>query len=223
LHKDDHIERAGPPGLWVPPEAIADFDLGGLRLRRTASPCPLLRPTDRFDLIVQVRVTPRPWLAPTPPLATAYVLGNGRLRSGGPGKPPRLHRLDVGCQTLGCLGLSGGIRHRYLVGHLAGVHDQKAYLGDVEAPVSVLHGHRAGDTLPVPASWRLLPCPAGLFEQERQCLLLLAPGLSLLPPRTGARHQCDAPHSSLEAHPPRAFTVGRPVRYNAAHPIESER
>jgi len=71
-------------------------------------------------------VPPRPWWAPTPPLATAFVLGNGRLRIGGTGKPPRCHVLDVRCQTLGFLGLGGGIRHCGLVGQLAGVHDQKA-------------------------------------------------------------------------------------------------
>jgi hypothetical protein len=122
-------------------------------------------------------ITPRPGLAPTPPLASAFVLGNARLRIGGTGKPPCFHVLDVRCQMLGFLGLGGGIRLRCLVSQLTGVHDQKAYLGHVEAPVGILYGHWAGDTLPVPAPWRLLPCPAWLFEQERQHLLLLAPRL----------------------------------------------
>jgi hypothetical protein len=41
----------GNQGLGVHPEAIAALDLRCLRLRRTASPRPLLRDIDRFDLI----------------------------------------------------------------------------------------------------------------------------------------------------------------------------
>jgi hypothetical protein len=100
----------------VPPEAIAALDLGCLRLRRTASPRPLLRHTDRCDLIVQGMITPRLGLAPAPPLASAFVLSNGCLRIGGTGKPPRFHVLEVRGQTLSFLGLGGGIRHRGLVG-----------------------------------------------------------------------------------------------------------
>jgi hypothetical protein len=57
------------------------------------------------------------------------------------------------------------------------LYGQKAYLGHVETPVNILHGHEAGGTLPVPAPWRFLLCPTWLFEQERQRLLLLAPRL----------------------------------------------
>jgi hypothetical protein len=83
-------------------------------------------------------------------------------------------------------GLGCGIRHCRLVGQLARVDHQKASLGHVEAPVSVLHWHAADDTLPMPASRRLLPRPAWLFEQQGQCTLLLAPRLHLLAHRTGA-------------------------------------
>src|SRR5262245_41325737 len=110
-------------------------------------------------------VTPRPWLAPTPPLATPGVLGDGRLGVGDTGKPPRFHVLDVLCDTLGFLGLGGGIRRRCLVGQLTGVDDQKAYVCHIKAPISVLHGHAADDTLPMPASRRLLPGPPRFFEQ----------------------------------------------------------
>ena len=78
-----------------------------------------MRDTDRFDLRVEAMVTPGPWRAPTPPLATPVVLGNGRLRVGGTSKPPRFHVLDVLGDTLGFLGLGGGIRRRRLVGQLA--------------------------------------------------------------------------------------------------------
>ena len=45
-------------------------------------------------------ITPRPWLAPTPPLATPFVLGNGRLCVSGTGKPLRFHVPDVLCDPL---------------------------------------------------------------------------------------------------------------------------
>ena len=109
----------GDQGLWVHDEAITDRNLGCFGLRWTASTRPFLRDTDRFDLRVEAMVTPGPWLAPTPPLATPVVLGNGRLRVGGTSKPPRFHVLDVRGATLGFLGLGGGIRRRRLVGHLA--------------------------------------------------------------------------------------------------------
>src|SRR5262245_58769879 len=60
----------GDQRLWVHDEAIADLHLGCFGLRRTASTRPFWRDTDRFDPIVQDMVTPRPWLAPTPPRAT---------------------------------------------------------------------------------------------------------------------------------------------------------
>jgi hypothetical protein len=88
---------------------------------------------------------------------------------------------------LGFLGLGGGIRYRRLVGQLAGVHHQKAYLCHFAAPVSVLHGHAADDTLPVPLPWRLLPRSAWFFEQQGQGILCLAPRLHLLAHCTGAR------------------------------------
>ena len=149
----------------MPPEAIAALDLGGLRLRRTASPRPLWRHTDRFDLLGQGMRRPRPGRAPAPPLAAAFVLSNGCLRIVGTGKPPRFHVLDVLGDTRGFLGLGGGIRRRRLVGQLAGVDDQKADCCHVEAPVRVLYGHAADDALPMPAARRLLTGPPRFFEQ----------------------------------------------------------
>jgi hypothetical protein len=164
----------GPPvrilgwdeGLRVHDKARADLDLGRRGLRRTASTRPFFRDIDRFDPIVQDLVTPRPGRAPTPPLATPVVRGNGRLGGGGTGKPLRFHMLDVRGDTLGFLGLGGGICHCCLVGQLARVDDQQAELGHVEAPLRVFHGHAADDTLPMPLPWRLLPRPAWLFEQQ---------------------------------------------------------
>ena len=129
----------GPPvcvlgrdqGLWGHDQAraagpLGGLDRGGLGRRRPASTRPFLRDTDRYDPIVQDMVTPRPWRAPTPPLATPFVLGYGCLCVGSTGKPPRFHMLDVLCDTLSFLGLRGGICHRGLVGQLARVDDQKA-------------------------------------------------------------------------------------------------
>jgi hypothetical protein len=109
--------------------------------------------------------TPRPWLTPTPPLATPFVLGHGGLCVGGTSQPPRFYVLDVLGTTRGFLGLGGGIRRRRLVGQLAGVDDQKAYCRHVEAPVRVLHWHTADDALPMPAARWLLTGSPGFFEQ----------------------------------------------------------
>jgi hypothetical protein len=109
-------------------------------------------------------ITPRPWLAPTPPLATPVVLCHGRLRIGGTGKPAGFHVPDVLCDTLGFLRLGGSIGHSRLVGQLAGVQDQKAYRGHVEAPVSVLPWYATDDTVPMPASRWLLPGPTRFGE-----------------------------------------------------------
>src|SRR5215471_12835705 len=131
-------------------------------------------------------VTPRPWLAPTPPLATPFVLGNSRRCVSGTGKPLRFHVPDVLCDPLSCLGWSGGIRHRCLVSHLARVDAQKAELGHVLSPIRVLHGHAAEDTVPMPVSRRLLTRTARFFEPEGQRIGLLAPRFQLLPHGTGA-------------------------------------
>jgi hypothetical protein len=102
------------------------------------------------------------------------------------------------------------------------VDDEKAEFCLIEAPVRILHGHRAGNTLPVPAPWEFLPCPAWLFEQERQHPVLLAPCLHLLAYSTRTRHQCDEPHPPLDAQAKRAFTIGLTISHNAVHSVEAE-
>jgi hypothetical protein len=52
--------RRGAHGLWAPPEAIADRNPGGLSLRRTAPPFPLLRDPNRVHPRGQAMGTPRP-------------------------------------------------------------------------------------------------------------------------------------------------------------------
>ena len=156
--------RTGDQSLWVHDEARAHLHLGCFGLRWTAAPRPFLRDTDRFDSRVSDMVTPRPWRAPTPPLATPVVLGDGRLRVSSPGKPSRFHGLDGLGNTRGCLGLGRAIRRRRLVGQLAGVDDQKADVRPVEAPVRVRHGHTADAAWPMPAARRLLTGPPRFFE-----------------------------------------------------------
>ena len=53
-------------------------------------------------------VTPRPWLAPTPPVATPVVLCDGRLGVGGTGQPAGFNTVDLLGDTLGSLGVGGG-------------------------------------------------------------------------------------------------------------------
>ena len=168
-------------------------------------------------------IAPEARLAAPPSLPPAFIVGDGRLGVGRTGKPAGFHALDVLGDALGLFGLGGGIGHGRLLGQLAGVHDEKTERFHSEPPVSIFHFHLADDTVPVPAPWGLLPCPARFFEQERQRALLLAPRLQLLPHRTGARDQRDEPHPLLQAQSQRAFTVGLTVGHNAAHPVESER
>ncbi len=154
----------GDQGLCVHDQAIADLDLGCLGLRRTASTRPLFGGTDRFHTIVESMIAPKAWLAAPPSLTTAFIVGDGRLGVGRTGKPSGFNALDVLCNALGLVGLGGGVGHGRLLGQLAGVHDEKTELFQSESPVSVFHFHLADDTVPVPASRRLLACPARFFE-----------------------------------------------------------
>jgi len=97
-------------------------------------------------------ITPGVRRAAPPSLPTAFIGGDGGLGVGRTGKPAGFHPPDVLGKTLGFLGLGRGIRHSALVGPLAGVDHQEAYLCQVEASVSVFHFPLADDTGPVPAS-----------------------------------------------------------------------
>src|SRR4029453_5290306 len=125
---------------------------------------PLCRDTDRFDTIVQAMITPRPGFAPTPSLASPFVLCNGCLRVGGTGKPAGFNTLDMFCNSRGLFGLGRGVGHGRLLGQLAGVDEEKTEGFDSQSPVSIFHFHPAGDTAAVPASRGLLTCPARFFE-----------------------------------------------------------
>src|SRR5215510_13222110 len=152
-------------GLCLAPEAITDAVQGLFCLGGTASLRAFLPLCDRFYLVMEGMVTPGPRLAPTPPLATAFVLGNGGLRIGGTGKPAGFDTRDMLCDLRSFLRLGCGIRDRRLVGQLAGVDHQKAEFCHLEASVSIFHFHPTDDTLPIPASRRLLPGPTRFFEQ----------------------------------------------------------
>jgi len=142
----------GHQHLCVDGKTRADLDLGGLGLRRTASPRAFFGDLDGCDPLVPDMGAPRAWCTPTPPLAPPFVCCSGCLRGGGTGTPASCHTLAVLGDLCGLLGLRCSLRHRPLVGQLARVDDEKAELCLIEAPVSLLHGHRADDTLPVPAS-----------------------------------------------------------------------
>src|SRR5215471_649833 len=156
---------SGEQGLWVHPEARADLHLGGLGLRRTASPRPLFGGADCFHMIVEHMIAPEARRAAPPSLPTACIVADGRLSVGRTGKPAGFHALDVLSDTLSLFGVGGGIRRGRLLGQLARVDAQKTDLCHVETPVRVLHGHTTDDALPMPASRRLLTGPPRFFEQ----------------------------------------------------------
>jgi hypothetical protein len=74
-------------GCCLDPEAITDAVLGQLCLGGTASLRAFLPLCDRFHPAMESIVPPGARLAPMPPLAAAFVLGNGSLGIGGTGKP----------------------------------------------------------------------------------------------------------------------------------------
>ena len=145
-------------------QTIADLDLGCLCLRRTASTCALFGRVDRFDTIVERMIAPEAWRTAPPSLPTAFLVDYGRLGLSRTGKPAGLHTLEVLSDALGLFRLGGAVGHGRLLGQLARVYDEKAYLCHVLAPVSILHGHATDDTLPMPATRRLLTSTARFFE-----------------------------------------------------------
>ena len=106
----------GEQGLWVHMEAIADLHLGGLGLRRPASPRPLFGGADGFHLIVEHMIAPGARRAAPPSLPTPCIVTDGRLGVGGTGKLPGFHALAVLGDTLGLFALGGGIRRGRLLG-----------------------------------------------------------------------------------------------------------
>src|SRR5215510_9369005 len=105
-------------GCCLAPEAIADGVLGQFGLGGATSLRAFLPLHDRFYPIVQGMVTPWPWLAPTPPLPTPFVLRHRRLGLGDTRKPPGFDTLDGLCDLGGFLRWRGGIGRRSLGGPL---------------------------------------------------------------------------------------------------------
>jgi hypothetical protein len=118
--------RGGDQDLPVYDEAIADLDLGPLGLRWTAALGPFLGDADRFYTIVEGVIAPGVRRVTPPALATAFIIGDGRLGVGRTGKPAGFHAPDVLGKTLGFLGLGCGIGFSSLGGQLARVDDEKA-------------------------------------------------------------------------------------------------
>src|SRR5262249_10823414 len=120
--------------------------------------------TDRVHLIVERMIAPEARLAAPPSLPPAFIVGDGRLSVGRTGKPSGFNTLDVLGDALGLFGFGGAIGRGRLLGQLAGVHDEKPEFFYSQAPIGVFHFHLADDTVPVPASRRLLACTARFFE-----------------------------------------------------------
>ena len=155
--------------------------------------------TDRIDPIVQDMVPPRPRLTSTPPCPRPSYSAMAASASAAQANR-RASMLDVLCDPLGFLGLGGGIRRRRLVGQLAGVDDQKAYVCHVEAPVRVLHGHAADDTVPMPATRRLLTSPPR-FSSNKGNAPCCWPHASTSWRTVRAWHQRDQPHTCSRHNP----------------------
>ena len=109
-------------------------------------------------------IAPETRLAAPPSLPPAFIVGDGRLGVGRTGKPSGFNTLDVLGDASSLFGLGGGVGDGRLLSQLAGVDDEKTEGFHRASPVSVFHFHWAGNTLPVPTSGGLLPCPARLFE-----------------------------------------------------------
>src|SRR5262249_56828640 len=85
----------GEQGLWVPMEARADRHLGGLGLRRPASPRPLFRGADGCYMRVEPLRAPGARRAAPPSLPTACIVAEGRLGGGRTGPPAGFPPLAV--------------------------------------------------------------------------------------------------------------------------------
>ena len=162
----------GPPprvlgagqGLRMYGQALAALALGGLGLRRTASAQPLCGGGDGFDTIMACMRAPEARRATPPSRPPACLVRAGRLGVGRPGQPAGCHALEGLGAAVGLLRVRGRGGAGRLLRQLAGVYDEKPDRFHSQAPVSVCHCHRAGDTVPVPTSGRLLACPAWLGE-----------------------------------------------------------
>ena len=140
----------------MPHEVRAALACGHRGLGRPAAPGPFLGDADRCDPRVAGMLAPGVWLTAPPALPTPCIVGPGLLRIGSTSKPPRCHVLDLLGAALGVLGLGGGLGPCRLLGQLARVDHDKASLGHGKTPGSGLHGPAADDTVPLPASRRLL-------------------------------------------------------------------
>ena len=180
--------RRGRAGPRVHAQAIADFDLGCLSLRRTASAQPLFGGGDCFHTIVERMIAPEARRAAPPSLPPAFIVGAGRLGVGCTGKPAGFHTLDVLGDALGLFGLGGGVGDGCLMSQLAGVDAEQAEFFYSELPVSVCHFHWADDAAPVPTPWELLPGPAGFSS-----ITATPPAAGPMSPTPAVPHRCAAP------------------------------
>jgi hypothetical protein len=106
---------------------------------------------------------------------------------GRPDTPAACHAWDGRAKPRGLLGWGGAVRHRRLLGHLAGRPDEPPEGCHRPSPVRVCPFPLADDPAPTPASWSLQACPARLCEAHGQRPLLLPPGRPRLAHRPRAR------------------------------------
>jgi hypothetical protein len=210
-------------GLWGHAQTRAALDLGGLRLRRTASTRPLLGGTARVHLLVERRRAPEARRVAPPSLPPAFLGGAGRRRVGRPGTPAGCNALAGLGDALDLCGLGGARGRGRWLGPRAGVPAEQPEGFSSPAPLGIFHVHRADDTGPVPAARRLLAGTARVCESQGQRGLLLAPRRHRLAHRPRARDHRAQPSALLQAHPQRAVTVSLPVGHHAVPPVEPER
>src|SRR5215467_10041240 len=75
----------------------------------------------------------------------------------------------------------------------------------------------------MPAAWGFVLGPPGLFHQEREEGLLLAPGFEFLAHRTGAWHQGHQANPLLQTQPQSAPTIRLTIGDNPVHPSQAQR
>jgi hypothetical protein len=138
-------------------------------------------------------IPPKAWATPSWSLPAGLIRRDRSFGIGETSKPPGLHVLPMVCDRCGCLRLGDGLGLGWLLRQWTRRHPDNAHRFLSDPPLTVLHLYQPPDTLPMPASGRLVLRPP-------RCLHPQGPGRRLLPPRVeGLTHR---PGARDEGHQP---------------------